>query len=288
MLVAVVLLVLLVAVLAPLPWGPALHVWAGQKTISRLGKRKRLNTDERTVLEHPEPFLYGNIAADLISFKGFGGLRNHCHNWNMRERMLPFVTEDAERAFCLGYLCHLAADISSHNHFVPYHRVAELPPRVLGHAFWEDKADALLSERYWRTIDELRRNERFRVFDKIIDSAVEVKAFSLRSNRLIFRTIVLGQSRTVVRRARGLLKRRAPVLVVHQELLDVLKEVLVRDLTQLLRGGNWPSLVSQDPSGRIALRAAGALRRQLLNQYATRDAALPVAKRLARDCFWPR
>jgi hypothetical protein len=268
-------------------WGPAMHVWAGMETIKRLQSTQAPNRDQRTVLDHPDPFLYGMIAPDLINFKGFGGLRNHCHNWNMRDRMLPFLTTPDRRAFYLGYLCHLAADVSSHNYFVPYHRVAELPPRLLGHAFWENRADVQIEDRYWQILEDLRRTETFRAFDEIIDQAVEVKAFSLRSNRLIFHTLLLGQSRPVLRKARGILKQRSPVLTVNEGLLAFLKEKVVADLARLLAGSDWPAIVSMDPTGRIPLRAARALRRQLLAQYPSRDEALPVAKRLARDCFWP-
>jgi len=288
------LLVLAAAtVLLLFSWGPAIHVWAGSQTVKRLQRKKHLNAQEKAVLRHPEEFLYGTIAADIISFKKFGGFKNHCHNWNMRERMKPLLSTPRRRAFGLGYLCHLAADIGSHNHFVPYHRVAQLPPRVLGHAFWESRADSLCEEKYWTIIEKLRRKEKFREFDEIIDEAVEIKALSLRSNRLIFHTVVLGAGRPVWRKARGLLKKKTKkksspqIFVISKELLHILKVRMLHDMRIVLAGTDWADLTSQDPSGRVALKAARALRRQLLSQYETREAALPVARRLAKDCFWP-
>ena len=278
-----------------LSWGPAVHVWAGTQTLNRLKRKKQLRPEEKLVLKYSEEFLYGTIAADIISFKKFGGFKNHCHNWNMRERMNPLLSTPRRRAFGLGYLCHLAADIGSHNHFVPYHRVAELPPRLLGHAFWESRADSLCEEKYWTIIETLRRREDFQEFDEIIDEAVQIKALSLRSNRLIFHTVVLGAGRPMWRKARGLLKKKKKkkkknppqIFVISKELLHLLKTRMLHDMRIVLGGTDWAALTSQDPSGRVALKAARALRRQLLSQYETREAALPVARRLAKDCFWP-
>jgi hypothetical protein len=54
---------------------------------------------------------------------------------------------DAERAFALGYLSHLAADTIAHNHYVPYHlaRYARSKgPRAL---YWEMRADRFVATR---------------------------------------------------------------------------------------------------------------------------------------------
>ena len=85
-------------------WGPGFHIWAGNRTLERLREKRRHLPSEDLILRHPEPFLYGTVAADLISFKRFGGRRNSCHNWNMAERLAPFLTTPATRAFGLGYL----------------------------------------------------------------------------------------------------------------------------------------------------------------------------------------
>jgi hypothetical protein len=287
MLFVLLLLLSFLLLAAGASWGPPTHIWSAIQTIKRLQRKRRVSAIEHGILQHPDAFCYGTIAADIISFKNFGGLKNHCHNWNMRDRMAPLLTTPETKAFGMGYLCHLAADVSSHNHFIPYHVVAELPPRLRGHVYWESKADALVGEKYFEKLDSVRRNEAFRAFDEIIDEAVAVKALSLRSNRLIFHAVVLGQSQPVWRMARELLGRRPQALQVHRDLLEILKLRILHAMTRVIDGRDWATIMIHDPSGRVALRAARALRRQLLDQYARREVALPVARRLARDCFWP-
>ncbi len=270
-----------------LGWGPGTHLWGALQVIEHCRNEKNKSKGAGLILQHTDPFLYGAIAADLISFKRFGGLKNHCHNWNMKERMAPLLRSPEAEAFALGYLCHLAADIGSHNFFVPYHRLVDLPPPVLGHAYWESRADATLEEHHWELIEDLRQRESFRAFDEIIDRAVEIKALSISSNRLIFRTLVLAQGSPAWRKARRMLQKRPNRRELNTELLQILKRKMILDMLSVVHDKNWRTLLAQDPLGRIPLRAARVLRRQLLVQYGNREAALPVARRLARDCFWP-
>jgi hypothetical protein len=128
------------------------------------------------VLAHPLPFLYGNIAADIINFKSYGGVKNHCHNWNIQERLESLAQSDGARAFILGYLCHLAADIVAHNHFVPYHVVYNFPPRLLGHAYWEAMADSKVRDVEWHQIDRLKRAKSIHAFDRLVHRAVRWRA----------------------------------------------------------------------------------------------------------------
>ena len=88
----------------------------------RSRRRELLPTDARRLLdEHKDAYVYGNLAADIINMKGYGGHKNHCHRWTIIEAMRAGAESPAEQAFVLGYLSHLAADTIAHNHFVPYH-----------------------------------------------------------------------------------------------------------------------------------------------------------------------
>ncbi len=268
------------------PWGPGLHIWAGNETVERLRRKRRHLPTEEVILSHPEPFLYGTVAADLISFKRYGGFKHSCHNWNMAERLAPFLSTPPTRAFGLGYLCHLAADVTSHNIFVPFERVAELTPPFMGHAFLESLADAHMPESCWRTLEDLRHRSHFARYDDIIDKVVGVKALSLKSNRWIFRRIVLAACRPLWRRAHGLWRHGQSLVEIDRNLLHILKQQVLEDIDSVITGKDWNILTAQDPSGAKALHEARVLRRLLLDKYPSRDSALPEARRVARDRFW--
>ena len=59
--------------------------------------------------EERDAYLYGNLAADIINFKGFGGAYSHCHRWQIIDDMRGIAKTPREEAFILGYLSHLAA-----------------------------------------------------------------------------------------------------------------------------------------------------------------------------------
>jgi hypothetical protein len=66
--------------------------------------------------EEREAFEYGNIAADIINFKAYGGAYTHCHRWEIVDEMRALSTSKRQEAFVAGYLSHLAADTIAHNH----------------------------------------------------------------------------------------------------------------------------------------------------------------------------
>src|SRR5262245_37826704 len=94
-----------------LGWGPGIHIQLTRKVLSQIRASLHQTPEHKLVLDHPDAFFYGNIAADLINFKNYGGMKNHCHNWNIQERLSLLAETSLERAFVLGYLCHLAADV---------------------------------------------------------------------------------------------------------------------------------------------------------------------------------
>jgi hypothetical protein len=278
--------ILLLASTAAAPsWGPGTHIHLTLELCRRLKKKKKLRAPQSLILEHFQPFLYGNIAADVINFKAYGGVKNHCHNWNIHERLEAHATDDAARAFILGYLCHLAADIVAHNHFVPYHLVHALPPRILGHAYWEAKADNGVSDVEWHSIDKLKRNKSIHAYDRLIHLAVKRKALGLRSNKWIFNNILLISCRQRWRTfVRGIESRevRHPL----DEPFHIRCRVMsLRNMMSVFYTRRFALLKAHDPTGREALRGALRLRRELVRDFGTRTKAREVAMALAHSAY---
>lgn len=279
----IVILALAALVLAP-AWGPGTHIQLTTRLLERLRRARRLRPNQELALRYPGAFLYGNIAADIINFKAFGGIKNHCHNWNVHERLEALANDDESFAFILGYLCHLAADIVAHNHFVPYHMVYNFPPRILGHPYWEAIADTGISDREWHTIDRLKET-RMHAYDVMVHRAVRLRVLGLRSNRWIFNNILLINSRQNWRqfiRSVSLQSRRHPL---DQAFFELCRERSLQNMLAVFYLRRLALLKVKDPTGKQAIRGARVLRRELLQDFGSREKARTVAASLARQAY---
>jgi len=265
-------------------WGPGTHVQLTMELLDRLRRRKVLNRAQSLVLHHGTSFLYGNIAADIINFKAFGGMKNHCHNWNIQERLEAQIDDDAGRAFVLGYLCHLAADVVAHNHFVPYHMVHNFPPKLLGHPYWEAMADSRVSDQEWHTIDRLKRNHRLYDYDLMVHRAVRRRALSLRSNKWIFHNILLNCRQGWRLAIRGV-DSNAKKHPLDQRFFRLCRTASLRQMLAVFYPRRLALLKVRDPTGRFAIQGARRLRKGLLRDFGVRTRARDVARALAYAAF---
>jgi len=275
----------LTAVLCALPWGPGTHILLTGQLVARLRRKRRRNAAQDLVLAHPLPFLYGNIAADIINFKSYGGVKNHCHNWNIQERLESLAESEAARAFICGYLCHLAADIVAHNHFVPYHVVYNFPPRLLGHAYWEAMADSKVRDTEWHQIDRLKRTKSIHAFDHLVHHAVRWRALGLRSNKWIFNNILLINCRQRWREVIRIVEKSARKHPLDEAFYQRCRHQSLRHMLSVFYPRRFALLKTQDPTGRAALQGAARLRRELLRDFGRRSLARPVACDLAREAY---
>jgi hypothetical protein len=286
---AVVWAFLAVALCALVPgfsWGPGIHIQLTRRALDQIRRRRDQNEDHRIVLAHPDAFLYGNIAADLINFKKYGGMKNHCHNWSIRERLQELARTDLERAFILGYVCHLAADVIAHNHFIPYHRVRGIPPLILGHAYWEALADATVSDEDWDIVAALRRNKALHRNDHLIWEAVRWRALGSRSNKWIFNNILLLNLRRSWRDLIRLALRRRGNHSLDTEFFRHCWNRCLRNMLDIFDGDRLAVLKLRDPTGRVALRGARLLRRDLILKHGNIQEARAASRRLARVAYW--
>ncbi len=284
-LVIAVSLALCVLALAGNSWGPGTHIRLTRELIRRLERRREPTGLHAIVLHHPQPFLYGNIAADIINFKAYGGVKNHCHNWNIHERLEAQAKDEAAQAFILGYLCHLAADVVAHNHFVPYHLVSRFPPRIFGHAYWEAIADGSVSDLEWHAIDALKRSRALHRFDRLVHSAVERKALGLRSNKWIFNNILLLSCRRSWRQLVRTAQANASVYPLDAPFHDLCLRASFRNMLGVFRPRRLALLKARDPTGRAALEGAQRMRGELLRDFGHRARARELARELASAAF---
>ncbi len=264
-------------------WGPGTHIVLRNRF---LAQSDRLPADKRALIEaHPACFSYGLIAADIINIKGYGGIQNHCHHWNIRERFEALAQEPEEQVFCLGYLCHLAADVVAHNHFVPFHLLYGLPAYIYGHSYWEGRLDVEAPNEVWEAIDELRTHSELALNDKLIQKAVPRKALSMRSNKLIFNYVLLARSRASWRRFLDRIRLETARSRLQEEFTEACLDRALELMFTVFDPQAFARVLEYDPTGKDALKETRRLRRRVKAQHKNAKAAQAASRRLADEVF---
>ncbi len=136
-------------------WSPGTHVVLGERVLGSLQLLAPAVAD--LLRAFPYDFLYGSIAADTTMAKKYAPADRHCHAWHVGREVHELAPTDALRAFGLGYLAHLAADVVAHNHFVPRQLVVTSSTRTMGHTYWESRVETMLGDAVPRAARELLR-----------------------------------------------------------------------------------------------------------------------------------
>lgn len=260
-------------------WGPGTHLDFALRLLKR--KRHRLPKEiEELLAKHEEEFLYGNIAADIIHFKSYGGPQHDCHLWDVIERMEKHVKTDGERAFVLGYLTHLAADTIAHNHFVPYHLARFALTKAVGHLYWEMAADRFVPESHWAIIDKIKKNRDLDANDRLINAAVRKKMFSMWTNKRLFNNLLLSHSRDRWRNAMARLRNR-DLPRLPESRLDVFRRAALDRMVMILQPGGRQKLKHLDPSGRQAQRESIRAKRTLMSSFRQKEDRDEEAEKIA-------
>lgn len=121
-------------------FGPIAHVDMGLDVIAEAASMA--SSVWSVIRSHHREFLQGTLGPDREVAKNLAVYERHTHNWGRVFTQLYRATDDAQRAFFLGCLCHLAADAVSHNYFVPLKVVESHRSRFAGHLYWEMRFDA--------------------------------------------------------------------------------------------------------------------------------------------------
>ena len=137
----------------------------------------------------PYDYLYGSIAADTSIAKKYAAPGRHCHAWHVGLEIYDQARDEPLRAFALGYLSHLAADVVAHNYFVPRQLAVASRTAGLGHSYWESRFETHLGEGHARRAKEVILLDHTRS-DELLDRVLSPTIFSTTTNRRIFRGMV--------------------------------------------------------------------------------------------------
>ena len=177
-------------VLSPAPlwaWTPGTHVFLGDAILQNPGLLPSAIAE--LLAAFPADFLYGSIAADTSIAKKYAEVGRHCHSWRIGLEIYDEAQEPALRAFALGYLAHLAADVVAHNFFVPRQLAVTSSTTALGHSYWESRIDTHLGDRWPRRARDLLSIDHSPA-DLHLDRILSPTLFGTSTNRRIFRGMV--------------------------------------------------------------------------------------------------
>ncbi len=252
--------------LLSMSWGPGHHLEFAERVYRR--RRELLPSGVAKLLhEHKSSYYYGNIAADIINFKAYGGSYNHCHRWSIIEDMRGHAETDGQEAFILGYLSHLAADSIAHNHFVPYHLARFARTSGLGHLYWEMNADRFIADSRWERLAELRNNPELDELDSLVNATVPKKALSMRTNKLIFNHVLLVSHRNRWRTGMEKIHPRRNVSL-RRGFLAMFQKAAVNRVRLALNPRGLKKLEEVDPNGKQALAEALRARTSIVHRFA--------------------
>lgn len=265
--VYLLLLFLLLLLFAILAWGPGSHLEFAHRVYRT--RHRTLPSEMATLLrEEQAAYYYGNIAADIINFKGWGGHYNHCHRWTIVSAMQKHASTPAEEAFAFGYLSHLAADTIAHNHFVPYHLARYARSKGLGHLYWEMRADRFVPMTRWGVITSLKSDRSLDRLDELVNRAVPRKALPMQANKLLFNHVLLISERDRWRKAVDKLHgfSMAPL---DESFLERFRRAAVGRVRLALQPKGLELLLHIDTNGKAAQHAAWKLRKRVLRRFAS-------------------
>lgn len=246
-------------------WGPGHHLEFAERVFRR--RRELLPRDVAILIdEEHEAYDYGNIAADIINFKGFGGAYSHCHRWTIIDDMQELSTCPRHEAFVLGYLSHLAADTIAHNHFVPYHLARYARTKGLGHLYWEMNADRFIPDSRWNRVASLKGERALDALDELVNHTVPRKALSMGTNKLIFNHVLLVSERETWRRG---MARMHPIANVSlsKGFLSIFQDAAVDRIRLALHPRGLREIVRIDANGKEAQKAAMRMRANVLHRW---------------------
>ena len=255
-------------------WTPGTHVFLGDAVLRNLSL---LPTHIGELLAaFPSDFLYGSIAADTSIAKKYAAVGRHCHSWNIGLEIRDEAGEESLKAFSLGYLAHLAADVVAHNFFVPRQLAVTSSTSALGHSYWESRIDTHIGDVWPRRARELLLIDHGRS-DGHLDRILSPTLFGNSTNRRIFRGMVRVTDSDSWQRIFQLVSENS-----RWDLSDAdVSRYLMRSydyIIDLLNRWDGSEPFALDPSGDEPLRAAKKVRRLARREGGDVRAALAADK----------
>jgi hypothetical protein len=263
-------------------WGPLAHLSFSSLALEQL---VAVSPATRLILtQFASEYLYGSLAADIIVGKNLARYEVHCHNWRMGFNVLDRAKGDAQKAFSLGFLSHLAVDTIAHNYFVPYKVVQGYRTRASGHAYWELRYDQRLSPELWKLARKVSHAS-YRAHDEHLEECLSqsyVIPFGV--SKTLFGSLLLAARLKKWQRMSEVIAGERE-LSLHEEEVRESAKLAVNQIQGILRDGESARCTQADPTGERNLFLAGQMRGQLRGRDDLSSKQADQVARQARSTF---
>ena len=253
-------------------WGPITHIALGVQVLASVSTLEQ--SLQAILLSMPDAFLYGSLAPDIVQGRRFQSrLRRHSHNWSTGFGLLGAAHSSEERAFALGYLAHLSADVVAHNFYLPTRWVGRFNSAIASHILSEARFDSMHDAAHREALVKLMAID-FSALDLKLSRQIDSPLLPFRAQKRIFE----GGIRRI-RQWNRVILAIGRVNATDRQDLEVYCSASCSAIDGLLRDGNEAPACRFDPMGARALRNAQRARRTL--QRLARMG--PETKRAARQ-----
>src|SRR5712692_9441041 len=265
-----------------LAWGPLAHLNFSSGALDSLSL---LSPATRAILNHySAEYLYGSLAADIIVGKNLSRYAVHCHNWTVGFQVLDRARGDAQKAFSLGFLSHLAADTVAHNYYVPYKTVQSFRSRAAGHTYWELRYDQRLSPDLWKLARHVSQAA-YREHDDHLEEVLaksHIIPFSV--SKKMFGSLLLAARLRRWQRMSEVVAREREMTLTDEEVHDC-ERLAVNQIVGMLANGTSAECTTADPTGGRNLHMATVLRARLKKRKDLMPRDVDDAVRLSRPAL---
>lgn len=238
-------------------WGPGVHIVKGSYILENL--HLILPSIAQLLRACPRDFLYGCISADFFIGKGYRRKDNHCHNWSVGLKMLANASSPANKAFCYGYLAHLAADVVAHNYYIPNQLYLTSSTKRLGHVYWEFRSDADVDTDYWQLARKVVAGHNAHN-DASLEDAVRKKIVPFKTKKSMYVKMLNLTDLDRWHKASRFVERNSR-WEIPSEYMDSLRDLSISLGMDFLRDPSGSVALDYDPVGSRNIGRAKRLRR---------------------------
>ena len=236
-------------------WGPVTHVELVRGALQTA--LPALSFVTASGMEVFWALFYGALAPDLFLAKNRQPFPLHTHNWDRAFGMLDAAMTDEERAFSLGYLTHLAADVVAHNVFVPY-KLVEVPFNTRRqHTYWEFRFETAQPREAWEMTEALKIMD-FSHLNRFLEKHQRPTMFPFFTNLVMTRSLGRVATGKAGRRLLDRMERRSEVVVAPLE-ADLFGDLCLQMILDVLTQGRSGKASRHDPRGLERIRHAKTL-----------------------------
>lgn len=235
-----------------LAWGVGVHIGHGTYILKHLNL---IAPEIATILEaYSYDYLYGCMSADIFIGKGTKKRWDHCHNWSVGKKMLSIASSYESIAFVYGYLTHLAADIISHNYYIPTQLYMTSSTKRIGHIYWEFRSDEYVDKSIWKTAKTVigRHNHHN---DEFLQEVIKRKLISFKVKKRIFSQSVKVNDLTLWRKAVAVVSKKSR-WELDGNYIEELNRHSLNLIIDFLRKGEKAICFKYDPVGSDTLASA--------------------------------